>query len=213
MPDLRSNVRSEVMSDPRLTTSGPAVSARDADVQCRGIGPSLTPEGGPSTGEPGRGRGRGAWPSGPADGPTDVPVARPVVRNADGQAVRYAVTEAATAAVSRDAADRAAVEWRRPATGDRAPPAEPSADLARLLDHLRTTVVRYVSDRRRAGVPVQRVLPEVKGLVREAVAYEGWYDPAETLMQQVVGWTIAAYYGEPEPSLNAREGVHVAGRR
>jgi hypothetical protein len=61
------------------------------------------------------------------------------------------------------------------------------------------------------------VLPEVKGLVREAVACEGWYDPGETLMEQVVGWAVAAYYAEPKPSLvtlvtlEAPEDAHVGG--
>lgn len=41
----------------------------------------------------------------------------------------------------------------------------------------------------------------MKGLVREAVAYEGWFDPAMAVVQQVVGWPIAAYDDDaPEPS-------------
>jgi hypothetical protein len=70
----------------------------------------------------------------------------------------------------------------------------------RLFGYLRSTVCRYVRARRGAGVPVERVLPEVKGLVREASALEGAFDSADTLMAQVVRWTITAYYDEPEPA-------------
>jgi hypothetical protein len=73
-----------------------------------------------------------------------------------------------------------------------------SADLTPLLGQLRSTVGRYVRDRRAAGLAVERVVPEVRGLVREASAREGWSDPADMLMTRVVGWTIGAYYDEPE---------------
>jgi hypothetical protein len=193
---------SDVMPDPRLATTRPAASARDADGQCRGIGPSSTPE------EGGPGRGRGGWPSVAAD----APVARSVVPDADGPAVPRAALEA----VSEDAIARAAQAGPRPAASPLSPAAEPSVELVRLLGRLRTTVTRYVGDRRRAGAPVQRVLPEVRGLVREAVAYEGWYDPGETLMEQVVGWAVAAYYAEPAPAPEAPdvpETAHVGGSR
>jgi len=36
--------------------------------------------------------------------------------------------------------------------------------------------------------------------VREASALEGAFDSADTLMAQVVRWTITAYYDEPEPA-------------
>ena len=74
----------------------------------------------------------------------------------------------------------------------------PSAELVRLLDHLRRTVGRHVRERRAAGLPIERVLPEVKGLVREATALEGWFDSADTLMAHVVRWIILAYYDQPE---------------
>jgi hypothetical protein len=204
-------LRSDAMLDPRLPASRPAAAARDADGQCRGIGPSGTPER-----SPGRGRGGGAW----SNTQTDAPVARVVVREADGHVVRSAITRAAAAAVMRDAAERAALEWRPVASGDAAPSMQASsADLIALLDQLRTAVVRYVADRREAGAPIQRVLPEVKGVMREAGAYEGWHDPAEVLMRQVVGWTIVAFYGAPEqlPSSQewqeAQEAPHISGRR
>ena len=74
----------------------------------------------------------------------------------------------------------------------------PSTELVRLLAHLRSTLDGYVRERRAAGVPVERVLPEVKGLVREASALEGWFDGNDTLTAQVVRWTMTAYYDEPE---------------
>ncbi len=186
----------DAMPDPRLTTSRPAASTRDADGQCRGIGPSAA-----STGAPGMGRGRGTRSSVPAD----APVARSVVRGADG----LAVPRAAPDAVSEHAGESASQAWPLPAACS----VEPSDELIRLLDRLQTAVARYVADSRRAGAPLARVLPEVRGLVREAVVREGWYDPGETLMEQVVGWAVAAYYAEPTPSPEASEGAHADGRR
>lgn len=81
------------------------------------------------------------------------------------------------------------------APGDGEP--EPAGELARLVAHLQSTVTSYVRERRREGVPVERVIPEVKCLVREAESCEGWRDPADTLMAQVVRWSIQAYYDEP----------------
>jgi hypothetical protein len=77
------------------------------------------------------------------------------------------------------------------------PSREPSLELVRLLDHLRTTLTRYAGDRRDAGAPVERVIAEVKGLVWQAAALEGWGDPTSALMAQAVRWTISAYYDEP----------------
>jgi hypothetical protein len=109
--------------------------------------------------------------------------------------------------VMRESARRVAVAATREA-GTRGPLADvddagmllgaPSGELMRLLGQLRSTVGCYVRERREAGLPVERVLPEVKGLVREASALEGWCDPADTLMAQVVRWTVVAYYDEPE---------------
>jgi hypothetical protein len=142
-----------------------------------------------------------------------------VVGEADGHAAQSAIRNAATRAVTRDAAEREAIERRPVATGDAAPARQTSADLTGLLEQLRTAVVCYVGERREAGAPIQRVLPEVKALVREAVAYEGWHDPAAALMPQVVGWTIAAFYDAPAPRQPSperqerQEAAHVAGRR
>jgi hypothetical protein len=137
-----------------------------------------------------------------------------VVREADAHAGRSAIRQAATQARARGAAERAALERPPVATGAAAPAPPPSAELVALLDRLRAAVGRYVGGRRRAGAPVERVLPEVKGLAREAVAYAGWHDPAEALMRQVVGWTIAAFYDAPAPRQASRvsqEGLDAAG--
>jgi hypothetical protein len=196
---------SDAMPDPRPGTTRPADFAQDADGQCRGIGLSGTPDS-----SDGRSRSRGVWRTPPAD----APVARPVVREADECAERCAITKAATEAVMRDAADRAALARRPVATGDALPSTQVSADLVVLLAHLRTAVAHYVGERRLAGAPIERVLPDVKALVRKAVAYEGWHDAAEALMRQVVGWTIAAFYDPPEPPPRQwEEAPHVAGRR
>jgi hypothetical protein len=196
---------SDALPDPPPGTSRPADFAQDADGQCRGIGVPGTPDS-----SHGRSRSRGVWPTPPGD----APVARPVVRDADGYAVRSAITKAATEAVTQDAAERAALARRPVATGDGLPSTQVSADLVVLLDQLRTAVAHYVRARRLAGAPIERVLPEVKGLVREAVAHEGSYDAAEALMRRVVGWTIAAFYDQPEPPPRQWEDApHVAGRR
>ena len=68
------------------------------------------------------------------------------------------------------------------------------ARIARLLEDLQTTVVSFVHARRAAGVPVERVLPEVVCLVRESESCEGWRDSSERLMAQVVRWSIDAYH-------------------
>jgi hypothetical protein len=120
-------------------------------------------------------------PSRVADGPDD----RPLVRKTARDAALAATREASTRGLLADAGG--AIQT-------------PSAELVRLLGHLRSTVRRYVRARRGAGVPVERVLPEVKGLVREASALEGWFDSADTLMAQVVRWSITAYDDEPEPA-------------
>jgi hypothetical protein len=75
---------------------------------------------------------------------------------------------------------------------------EPTPELRRVLLRLRTQLTHYVARRRAAGVPIERVLPEVKCLVRESQSVERWADPAGALMAQIVGWSITAYYDEPE---------------
>jgi hypothetical protein len=144
----------------------------DADAACRGIGTAAV------AGDARQGHA------------TDVPVQRPVVRDA----VRVAVADTMTYEVIA-----AARHPGRLGPTDDAVRA-PTPELVRLLEHLRSTVVLYVCDRRAQGAPVERVLPEVKALVREAASCEPWYDPSETLLGQVVRWVIEAYFDEPELS-------------
>jgi hypothetical protein len=212
-PVVSPTIRSDTMLDSRPTAT--PVGTHDAgthqvDEACRGIGRAATA--GAAFGELGvRGaRGVGRGPSVRGDVQRgDAQVDRPVVRDGDPRAVRHAVASAVTHAVARDAAERAAEPWPRPAAGDAAAPGERSPELDRLLAHLRATVARYVVGRHDAGAPIERVLPEVKGMVREAAACEAWYDADDTLMRQVVGWTIAAYYdgaAAPEPPRGATAG-------
>jgi hypothetical protein len=94
----------------------------------------------------------------------------------------------------------------RPSRAPSVPGARPSAatpiaargatspDFARLLQHLQTTVTRFVYARRAAGVAVERVITEVVCLVRESESCEGWRDSSERLTAQVVRWSIDAYH-------------------
>ena len=75
---------------------------------------------------------------------------------------------------------------------------ESSLALVRLLEHLRSCVVRHVCERRAEGAPLARVIPEVRCLVREAESCEGWEDLSGVLMTQVVQWSTQAYHDEPE---------------
>lgn len=161
------------MYDLRPSISPPAVSAREADAQCRGIATSAA-----ST-DVGQARARHV----PAAGATtDGAVDRPAVRDA----ARELAAEAAT------------WEAHEGLAGMLRDDVQPSLTLLRLMGQLQATVTRYVGERRAAGAPVERVLPEVKGLVREAASAEGWFDPTDALMAQVVRWTIAGYYDQPE---------------
>ena len=78
------------------------------------------------------------------------------------------------------------------------PAVERAPRLVQLLAHLRSCVTCHVTERRAAGAPFDRVLLEVRSLVREAEACEGWRDASETLLAQVAWWSINAYYDEPE---------------
>jgi hypothetical protein len=154
-----------------------AAAALHADAMCRGIGTASE-------------RAGAAWLAIPADmsaGPAEPAAAREVVRVATTGAVRREAWERVVDCGHRDEADAHAH-----------PDDAPSPELLRRLAHLRATVTRYVWGRRAAGVPVERVLPEVKGLVREAMAREGWCDPSDTLLAPVVRWAITAYVERPE---------------
>ena len=114
-------------------------------------------------------------------------------------------TARTSVARARGAADRAADPLRTGgAVRHRATEAlgvdardEPSPELLRLLAHLRSTVTTYVIARRDEGAPIERVVPEVKCLVRESESCEGWRDPSDALLAQVVRWSIEAYDDEP----------------
>ena len=76
--------------------------------------------------------------------------------------------------------------------------ADPSAELTLLLDRLREHVAVLVRIGRAEGLPIQQVLPQVKGLVREAESCERWNDPADIIMAHVVRWTTEIYYEHEE---------------
>jgi hypothetical protein len=170
---------SEAMSDSRRTTALPPL-------------PNAAADGG---GEPTQAHAEGRRLAMPPSLRADRPVVREAVREAARRAVDEAVTLGARAS---------AVALTRAGAGAAAVAAAPSPALVGHLGHLRATLTRYVGERRDAGAPVERVLPEVKDLVREAAARELWFDTDDALMGQVVRWTIAAYYADPEPSDGSR---------
>jgi hypothetical protein len=117
------------------------------------------------------------------------PVDRPSLR----EAVRKTIAEAAALQLRGSRMST----WHF-GTADWGEPSEwTSPELLRLLGQLRWSVTRYAQGQHAATVPIERVLPEVKGVVREAESGEGWRDPSDALMAQVVRWTIEAYYDEP----------------
>ena len=74
---------------------------------------------------------------------------------------------------------------------------EDGADpLVGLLAQLREAVTRYVCQLRADGARPEQMLVRVKALVREAMAAEGWHDPAavQTLTAEAVRWSIDAFY-------------------
>jgi hypothetical protein len=177
---------SDAMSDARVTTALPLRRHAAADG---GTGPT------PAHADERRladGRRLAMPPSLLADRPADCLVVRETVR----EAARHAIDEAVTLGARASAA-----AMTRAGAGD-AGAADALRALVGHLDQLRATLTRYVGERRDAGAPVERVLPEVKGLVREAAAREAaaralWVDTADALVAQVVRWTIAAYYDQP----------------
>jgi hypothetical protein len=181
------------MPDPHMATT-PTAAALEADAQCRGIGARPTA----AVASP-VGASPAAAPRIRPDAPVERPIERPIVREAVLLAVAETITHEAHERVERVA------HWRRPVVADGVAAPErafadegPSPELVRLLGELQSTVSRYTRDRRDAGAAVERVVPEVKGLVREAAACEGWVDPGDTLTAQAVRWAIAAYYDRPQ---------------
>jgi hypothetical protein len=179
------------MPDPHIIRGPTPASPREVDAECRGIGEP----------RPRASAGRlaptdGVRTSIPADVPVELPVAREAVRVAVAEAVTYQALKRVVDLRGLGTADDAAVAEE--------PGEAPSPELVRLLGHLRSTITRFVCKRREAGVPVERMVPEVKGLVREAASCEAWVDPGDTLVAQVVRWAITAYYDacsdQPEPA-------------
>lgn len=77
-------------------------------------------------------------------------------------------------------------------------PAEPQpAVLTGALAALRASVTMLVCARRAEGVPIQRVLPELKALVRHAEPALSGLETLTMLTEQVVRWAIEAYYDRP----------------
>ena len=183
------------MPEPRLPYGPAPASIRDADAACRGIGV---------------GRAHVASTYAPPAAPSEDGLVAGAP--ADRLVVREAVREATATALTRQAHEQLA-QLRRTGLGELAAATiapdpgsvdAPSPELLRSLAHLRATVTRLARERRGAGVPVERVIPEVKQLVREAAAGEGSLHAGGTLAAQVVTWTISAYYDRPEPAHVAR---------
>jgi hypothetical protein len=85
------------------------------------------------------------------------------------------------------------------------------AELVRRLVHLRTILTRYVRARRTTGAPVDRVLVEVRDLVRIATAGERWPDPDGALVAQSLQWALATFHDRASHPPHAEpEGTRVA---
>ncbi len=65
------------------------------------------------------------------------------------------------------------------------------------LAQLRSAVTHHVCGRRADGVPLERVLAELSGLVERAELLEGSPDELGVLLGQVRRWSLDAYYDEP----------------
>ena len=74
--------------------------------------------------------------------------------------------------------------------------ADGSDPLVRELAQLRAAVTRHVCGLRAQGMSPEQMLVQVKALVREGMAGEGWHDlsAVQLLTSHVVAWSIAAYY-------------------
>ncbi len=72
-----------------------------------------------------------------------------------------------------------------------------SPGLAMLLEVARQRIEAHVRQRRGRGASIERVIPELRCLVREAQSCEEWDDPDDVLMAVVAGWAVDAYVGRP----------------
>ena len=79
-----------------------------------------------------------------------------------------------------------------------------SPALRECLVGLRDAVEGYVGRRREEGTPVERVLAEVKTLVRRAEGCDLSREATDALMPQVVRWGIQAFYDGDTPCADAR---------
>jgi hypothetical protein len=91
----------------------------------------------------------------------------------------------------------ASVSATPPPTGDAPGPADArtgrlAEDAARAA--LRLAVERYARDLRREGVPPERMIVAVKGVVKRATAAPHPLPDAEQLVPDLVQWSIAAYF-------------------
>ena len=77
-------------------------------------------------------------------------------------------------------------------------PTTHASALAESLAVLRAAVAGHVAARRTDGVPLERVLGEVSGLVARAELLEGSSDELGILLTQVRRWSLDAYFDEPE---------------
>ncbi|MGZ8377023.1 MAG: hypothetical protein ACXW61_06730 [Gemmatirosa sp.] len=132
-----------------------------------------------------------------AAGPHDPPAGSWKDGAVDRTALRDALRRTIAEAAALQARGSRMSTWHF-GTADWGEPSEwTSPALLQLLAQLRWIATRYAQARRAARLPIERLLPEVKGVVREVESTEGWHDPADALMAQVVRWTIEAYYDEP----------------
>jgi len=90
-------------------------------------------------------------------------------------------------------ADRA----RRASEEIRAAARTPAPGAPTFRPQLRASVVDYVGELRGAGLPVERTIEEVVGLVRDAEGVTGRTESTDPLLSNVVRWSIEAYYDDP----------------
>jgi hypothetical protein len=66
-------------------------------------------------------------------------------------------------------------------------------DVPTLLREARASIVEHVRLRRSEGASAERVVAELRCLVREAESCEEWHDEHDSLMARVVVWALDAY--------------------
>ena len=62
---------------------------------------------------------------------------------------------------------------------------------------LRASVADLVGELRGAGVPVERTIEEIVGLVRDAEGVTWRAESSDPLLARVMRWSIEAYYDDP----------------